>query len=96
MSMTYQDSSPLANEAVVYRAQFISSGMVVESESDDRRRMTVADWLMAQILTDEEKIKANLKLSDDAWHHLGHWGKCQHQGKMPTPGNYLTNNKNNK
>ncbi|MBG6247631.1 MULTISPECIES: hypothetical protein [Symbiopectobacterium] len=70
--MTDRASSPLANEAdeMLYIVRS-SSAVAWWSKVSP---MIVADWLMAQVITkDEEKIKANLKLSDDAWRLLGHW-----------------------
>ncbi|QZN97088.1 MurR/RpiR family transcriptional regulator [Symbiopectobacterium purcellii] len=72
VAMTDRASSPLANEAdeMLYIVRS-SSAVAWWSKVSP---MIVADWLMAQVITkDEEKIKANLKLSDDAWRLLGHW-----------------------
>lgn len=72
VALTDRASSPLASEAdeTLYVVRSSSSVAWWSKLSP----MIVADWLMAQVAAkDEEKIKANLKKSDDAWRLLGHW-----------------------
>lgn len=72
VAMTDRATSPLANEAD--ETLFIIRSSSPVAWWCKASSMIVADWLMAQVVAkDEEKIKANLKLSDDAWRLLGHW-----------------------
>lgn len=71
-AITDRASSPLAAEAD--ETLYIVRSSSLTGWWSKISPMVVTDWLMAQVMTkDEEKIKANLKLSDDAWRLLGHW-----------------------